>query len=519
MMNKLVWFLLLIISPHLAYSDNVRFIAPDIDFPYYRLVFEHKVVGETINIKELQINGKNWPYYFIFKSRKTREKNKPLESGNYEIQVDYAWKNSRKYEIRVVFSPENNREEFTRLWEGKAPRKNGIPDGEEGFYRIFRLEETADLKRKQELVTAVFTVPKIETEKEDFILLQEKSEVNYQILDTKENNPVADVVNDHPVTLTYKVVFPVDINSRSKKIYLLVKGKKGAAYVPGFTIRELNDGIGKTIKGKQFGLEFHPQNGQIKSIEYYRKNVRLFNDSGVVHGNPSCHVPGVAWDHSYNWINTPNLEEKAGQYLYINSRRGPLQKLRDVELEVRYSMEVNSSFFVSETKMKVNRDLSVVSLNNDKMILHRDLFDTLIYKNKKNKVVKKTLNEIPIDFDGLIEQTAADCDWVGLLNSKEKYGFFSLRIAYVNSNLSSLGGWMSNTGTNFHSQAGRDLVYWVRPLINNWSDPVTRNLLTFVPAGSWFYEKNAYVILELNKGYAKRLDEILRKLQNPIRIY
>jgi len=518
-MKKILLLLILTLSPVLLCAESLRFLAPDMDFPHYRLLFNHKIERETIYIRELQINGNKWPYYFVFQTGEILSKDKPMEPGTYEIQVDYAWKNGRKYEVQLVYSPENSREILTHQWIGKAPRKKGIPDGDEGFYRIFRLEETANIKRQQELVTAVFTVPKIEAEKDDFILLQEKSEVNYQVLEIKESTPPATAAKDHPITLTYMVVFPVDINSRGRKFFLLVKGKKGAAYVPGFTIRELNDGVGKTIKGKQFGLEFHPQNGQVNSIEYYLEKVKLYNDSGVVHGNPSCNIPGIAWDHSFNWINTPNLEEKAGQYLYINSRRGPFQKLRDMELEIRYTMEVNSSFFITETKMTVNRDLSVASINNDKMVMQKDLFDTLIYKNKQNKVIKSSLKEKAGYLDGFVEQAAADCDWIGLLNSNKKYGFFSLRIEFINSNLTSLGGWTSNSGSSFYAPSDRDLVYWVRPLINTFSDLVTRNMLTFVPAGSWFYEKNAYVLLPLKKGYAKKLDELLKKLKNPIRIF
>jgi len=108
---------------------------------------------------------------------------------------------------------------------------------------------------------------------------------------------------------------------------------------------------------------------------------------------------------------------------------------------------------------------------------------------------------------------------VGLLNTKRKYGFFSLRINYVNSNLNASGNWLNKPGTYFYAPSNGKYVYWVRPLLYTWANYTTRNLLTFVPEGSSFYEKNAYILLPLKEGFEDNLNTLLKKLKHPVRIF
>jgi hypothetical protein len=240
---------------------------------------------------------------------------------------------------------------------------------------------------------------------------------------------------------------------------------------------------------------------------------------GVIHWNPGVHIPGIAWDHSFNWDPPPSYDETAGKYLYINTRRGPLQKIKDVNLEVRYILGAELPYFVSETMMTFKKDLGVSAIRNDEMVLYKELFDSLIYKNKTGEIIKMPLQEKRDFPDGLVHVAPDDLEWVGLVNSEKKYGFFSLRIDYTNIGLPVSGNWLNKPGTYFYAPSGGKYVYWVRPLVYTWSEFTTRNLLTYVPEGSVFYEKNAYIILPLDGEYPEFLEALLKKLKNPVRVY
>lgn len=121
--------------------------------------------------------------------------------------------------------------------------------------------------------------------------------------------------------------------------------------------------------------------------------------------------------------------------------------------------------------------------------------------------------------DGLVHVAPDDLEWEGLVNSERKFGFFSLRIDYVNASPGISGNWLNKPGTYFYAPSSGKYVYWVRPLLYTWSEFTTRALLTFVPEGSVFYEKNAYIIIPLNGEYSETLDRLLEKLKNPVRVY
>jgi hypothetical protein len=74
-------------------------------------------------------------------------------------------------------------------------------------------------------------------------------------------------------------------------------------------------------------------------------------------------------------------------------------------------------------------------------------------------------------------------------------------------------------GTYFYAPSDGEYVYWVRPYLYTWADYMTSNHLTFLPQGSFFYEKNAYVLLPWDDKTVERLDQLARKLKSPLRVF
>jgi hypothetical protein len=396
------------------------------------------------------------------------------------------------------------------------------------------LEERAGIERKGDVHTVTFAVAKRAFADKTFLLLDGPAPVDYQVLDVRESVPVEELAATHPATLTYKVAFPVDLAPHARKMLLVVQGRPKATGRPAFNIQELKQDtekdveesaqesgpvVGKTVSSDRLSLEFHPQSGQVNTISYPRENIKLYSEIGVVHWNPGCYIPGVAWDHSFNWTTAPGYEEVTGPYLYVNSRRGPMQTIRDITLEMKYTMVKGAPYFLSETLMRVTKDMGVLAIRNDEMVLYGGLFDSLICKDRQGKVVTMPLKEESFFPDGFVHMAPDDVPWVGLLNTEKKYGFFSLRIDYLNCNLHGTGDWLNRAGTYFYAPSPGKYIYWVRPLVYSWSEMPTRNVLTHVREGSFFYEKNAYIALPLKEGFADELDRLLLKLKNPVKIY
>ena len=284
-------------------------------------------------------------------------------------------------------------------------------------------------------------------------------------------------------------------------------------------IRLTGEGLGRTVITPELTLELSPKSGQLNALSAADPAVRISNRVGVVHWNPDVFVQGFAWDHSFDWNPPASFSEKAGSMVYINSRKGPMPRVPGVQLEVKYTVEPGRPYFVSETRLDFEQDLGVIAVRNDEMVVDKELFDSLIYKDKTGSLVRLPLREkdgLPF---GLVHCAPADLDWVGLVDTGRGHGFFSLRIAAADGNLEAPGLFPLRGGTCFYAPSDGNYVYWVRPLVYTWADFFTNTLHAFVPKGSFFYEKNAYGAWRVTEDLGQRLDGLVARLRNPLRVY
>jgi hypothetical protein len=493
------------------------FRAPTFADPYYRIHFPFEVKADKVIVKGLRLNSGDLGQFLLFKEGKNISATTALDRGVYDIVIDYAWSSGRSYEIVLLYQPEASAEPEELELKGTSPRRGGIPGGREGFYRIYRVEEEAGIGRTQELVALTLTAARSDIQDGNFVIFDGNRAIPYEIMEKGESVPPEKVASTHPVTLTYKIALLLDASPREKKWLLVLKGENTAPQAGNISVT--GEGLGKTIRTAKLVLELSPQSGQINTLESLEAGVKLYNKAGVIHWNPDVFVPGIAWDHSFDWNPPLVFEDRAGDSYYLNVRKGPLPRIRDVDLEVKYAIEAAAPYFISETCLRFDNDLGVIAVRNDEMVLFKDLFDTLVYRDKNQKIVKRPLLEKEGFPFGLVHIAPEDVGWVGLINTKDNYGFFSLRLNASNGNFELPGEFFHRTGTYFYAPSDGNYVYWVRPLVYTWADFATNNLLAFVPKGSFFYEKNAYGIWRLDKNWPQNLDKLLTRLQNPLRVY
>ena len=500
-------------------ARKLEFLSPTLENQVYQIRFVFDVKKANTTLQSLFVNRAPAESVLVFKDGARADFGSPLGPGAYSVIVNYAWRSNTLYKIVLTLLPAGAKKSAKFEQEGLSPSEGGLPTpaGEEGFYRVLRVEEDAGLERTSEIVTATLTAPKSQIEDGRLCLLDGEVRIPYQILETRENAPAASVAKDHPATLTVKLAFPLRIHARQSKLLLVLKGEPEPFPEKAFAID--GDGLGKTIRNEVFKVGLHPASGQVNALEYPEDGIRLHNRAGVIHWNPDCFIPGVAWDHSFDWNPPAVFEEKTGAFLYRNLRRGPMPRIKDVELEVLYTIAIDAPWILSETRMTALNDLSVIAVRNDEMVFSKELFDSLIYKSRRRGVLQMSLKAKPGLPFGLAHIGPEDADWVGLLNTKEDYGVFCLRIKDLNAALVPAGPFLHRPGTYFYAPSDGDYVYWVRPLLYTWGDFGTNTLLTALPKGSVFYEKNAYLALKLGRDYRKKLDTHLLALRNPLKVY
>jgi len=293
--------------PSILFGQDVQFQSPSFEVPYYRIILPLEIQQDESVIRDLEINGKKWETFFLIKEEKIIDFSKPLERDIYTLSVDFAWRNDKKYKIKLTYQSEENQDEKSSEIQTQAPQKGGVPIEAEGFYRVYRAEELVGLERKEEIVTLTLTVAKKDFENQGFLLLDGSSPTHYQVLDIRESHPAEKSAATHSITLTYKIAFPLSLAPLEKKMLLVLKGEPKRMGKSAFAIA--GEGLGQTIKSRSLALEFHSQSGQINTIEDLKNGIKLFNEAGVIHWNPGCHIPGIAWDHSFNWNPPPGFEQ------------------------------------------------------------------------------------------------------------------------------------------------------------------------------------------------------------------
>ncbi len=495
------------------------FTVPDFETPKYAVRLVWQVAKEPAAFQGVTLNGIKADPVFVFRDGKPADLAKPLAPGAYHIVLDYAWAAGKTYKAAIKYLSGKSTKPKMVDFAAAAPSAGGIPAGAiEGWHRVYRLHEKAGLQRDGEIVYLTVTAPEAEIETGGLRVYDGVKELPCQVIDSRGSTPPESVAKANPVTRTVKLAVPVSVGAWQKKFLFVLKGSQPAAAVPSLLALS-GDGLGKTLRTDRLAVAFHPQSGQINTLEFAVEGVKLHNKVGVLHWNPDVFVPGLGWDHSFDWNPPRAFDERVGGLVYANARRGPMPHVADIDLEVRYEMRAGLPYFFSETMMTARKDLGVIAVRNDEMVLSKELFDGLAYRDPDGSLVRLPLAEKPERPFGLVHVAPPDAPWVGLVNAKEGYGFFSIRLAAAASALGAGGDFHHHASTAFYAPSDGEYVYWVRPYLYTWADYATSTHFTALPMGSFFYEKNAYVLLKLGPQTARELDELRLKLLNPLQAF
>lgn len=190
-------------------------------------------------------------------------------------------------------------------------------------------------------------------------------------------------------------------------------------------------------------------------------------------------------------------------------RNGRVEGYEKILLKGKYKFYAGLPYFIFESEILFTENDSVNLIRNDEMTMDR-LFTHLAFPKAGGTTVhlplyeKSTmayLNENPIPDDS---------PWLFFYNEDKSFAFGSIRLHYSNKNIHGNDSPTYNKHTKITASANNGR-YWNRRLIDS------KN--TFVPKGSKYTEKNAYIIFEIDKkDPAKRIKYFYERLKNPVRV-
>jgi hypothetical protein len=518
-----------------ADTAKLEFAEPTFETPFYRILGAFTIEKGTALIKSLDLNGTNPDSVLILRAGKPVDPAKALAPGVYQLVLTFGWRSGKTYTLTAAYledvpaaaararnaAPAKTAaaKERKAVWTSTAPATGGIPEPfEEGFHAVFAVEEPAGIARESEIVCLAVTAPTAAIGEAQLSVLDKGQVLPSQVLERKETPRETEAASTQAATTTVKLGAAVSAAAHERKMLLVLKG--GAPSVPGAGPVVSGQGPGRTARSSRIALGLDPQSGQISTIEFLKEKVKLHNEKmGVIHAGPDVFVPGLPWDRASDWNPPPSIAEKNGPLVYVNARKGPLPRAKDIYVEIRYELEQGAPYFLVETRATARKDLGVIALRNDQMVFARRLFDSLVYKDPVDGVVERPLLEMPDKPYGMVHVAPADAEWIGFINSFNRFGFFGVRISSLDLNMDAAGAFSHRAATYFYAPTEADYVAWVRSPLTTWGEYSTNTLPLFLPEGSEFYEKNAYLLLPMDESTPSALDDLARRLRNPLRVY
>ncbi len=369
-------------------------------------------------------------------------------------------------------------------------------------YAHISISETTGLPRDLEYVTAEIPLPgELQTSQMLVATNQETSEsVAVQVLDTIESEGDSFL----------KIMFPVSVGANSTKTFALVTAEK--IRVGGsFDIQISDDGSSvenQTYKAT-FSMEDDPRGGQINGI--FLKNS---DNKMLKRGHIAMHwAPNFSKSEGKGYFNmedfppsSENLVE-TGLYQIIKTRSGRTDTIPEIYVEGKYTFLAGLPYFVFESTMTMEEEVSLKLLRNDEMTMD-SLFTHVAYQKEDGAISSLQLYDAELDS---LESNHIpdDSGFVAFYNTEHGYGLASIRLEYDNTAIEGNPSPLFNPHTKISKSRGNGR-YWNRVLIDS---------ATTVPTGSRYHEKNAYLVFEVDEAEPeKQIRYYAERLQHPLNV-
>ncbi|MDO5980604.1 hypothetical protein [Flavivirga spongiicola] len=371
-----------------------------------------------------------------------------------------------------------------------------------------KVEEQVGLNRPLEYIEII--LPRVETYQEgDKIYaysIDEGKQIGVQVIEKKKEIQIV-----FPITIkeneTKEYIIKVesdkniethtDLNVLGEKLDVMIENKYFSASFKefiGYKEEKLSSGHLGSISLKEFG-----------NIILERKDPNLKMHWGPNFGKENLNYRTMAH------LTSPDscFTSTKGPYYFSLFRRGHIEGYEKIWLQGEYKFYAGLPYFVFSSEMIFTDDDSLNLLRNDEMTMD-SLFTNVVFPKSNGEIIDLLLyDESEMAYlDG--NPITDDASWLFFYNKSKSYAFGSIRLHYDNTNL--YGGdspiERSHTKITSSTNSGR---YWNRRLINS------KN--TFVPKGSKYKEKNAYIVFKADKNDpAKTIEYFYKCLKHPVKI-
>ena len=312
------------------------------------------------------------------------------------------------------------------------------------------------------------------------------------------------------------VIFPISIQADERKEYLLKRVKLKP--IVNTNLKVSGGGLNLIIDNKFYSADLsminssdgkNKNSGQLNELKIKMGfDKLLFRSENRIHWAPNFQRHGLENYSTIAGWESPNYYIlNSGSYLVSTARQDYAVNHPEILLTANYSFYEGLPYFKFFSSMKMESDIYLDLLRNDEMTMD-SLFTNIAYQNNRGEIIDLPFSKRYKELESNPIQN--DAPWLCFYNEKEGYAFGSIRIKYDITNDRGLESptYQPHTKISDGANGGK---YWNRRLINDHP--------TYVPKGSSYIEKNAYLVFKI--GNENKFSEILNWmniLRNPVNL-
>jgi len=544
-----------------AAVKSTSFGSPTAEFPYHHLtVVLAKEVIEPGKVTLVELDGKksrDARYFNTGKPHPARAtKAGEAEGETYEGKLDGArdfrivvpghWVNGSKHELRVKVTTDAGKEVVYKS-EGTAPGSGGRWNADWPHATYLVLHETAGLLRQGEpahvtlgffadditkpeneirVVTHDPTSPKADASGYVVAPCQVKSVTVWRdekLLNSDERDPeTKERVHRYDATTSVELLFLADMQPYQEKVYQVVYGNPKAEALQAPTDLKVTPaaGMGQTVENGFYRFFLSTNSGSVEQVTILGNGEPVLlehklESNGAVHWNPDIYSPPTPWVHISDW-EKPESDQLSGPLMHRTRRYAPLPHMTSVAANVTYEFYAGAPYVLMSSFMEVETNLFVQALRNSEIVFNHAVLNEFVWLDALGKIQSlkiETARKHPIHALEIPPRTP----WMAFINRERGVGFANIVLAYENGNR--YGQPPSETQPYFYVQNG-PWIYWARPNVYPFGGLNFTRMMP-VRAGSFYFEKNAWVPFRLAKGDEpfKDLERLQKMLAHPLFVH
>ncbi|MEZ4774947.1 MAG: hypothetical protein R3D00_17315 [Bacteroidia bacterium] len=237
-------------------------------------------------------------------------------------------------------------------------------------------------------------------------------------------------------------------------------------------------------------------------------SLRIQRSGMKIHWSPNFAKQEVPYQTMAH-MEAEHIDIFQGKYMVRLEKSGKVPSYEEIGLKGAYTFYDSLPYFIFTSEMEILQTVTLNLLRNDEMTID-SMFTDLAFRREAGEVKHLPLYESRTFAYLDSQHIEANAPWLYFYNRDKHFAMGSIRLDYDNTQAEGTPAPLYEAHTKITPSAANGR-YWNRRLIHDHD--------TEVPAGSRYFEKNAYVIFQYNEAASDTfMNNLYERLLYPLQL-